>query len=97
MLDLYSIEAHQLVGHAAQACESFIATIPLLLTRAMVRFQDASLVYVIGLADFFRTPTNIGDRDGTTVEMVLFAGASYFVICVVASSLVKGLQKKVAA
>jgi glutamate/aspartate transport system permease protein len=28
--------------------------------------------------------------------MVLFAGACYFVICVVASSLVKGLQKKVA-
>ena len=50
----------------------------------------------ISLADFFRTATNIGDRDGTNVEMVLFAGACYFVICVIASSLVKGLQKKVA-
>jgi glutamate/aspartate transport system permease protein len=76
--------------------QAFRAMVPLLLTQAIVLFQDTSLVYVISLADFFRTAANIGDRDGTIVEMVLFAGACYFVICVVASSLVKGLQKKVA-
>jgi len=76
--------------------QAFRAMVPLLLTQGIVLFQDTSLVYVISLADFFRTATNIGDRDGTTVEMVLFAGACYFVICVIASSLVKGLQKKVA-
>jgi glutamate/aspartate transport system permease protein len=76
--------------------QAFRAMVPLLLTQGIVLFQDTSLVYVISLADFFRTATNIGDRDGTTVEMVLFAGACYFVVCVVASSLVKGLQKKVA-
>ena len=76
--------------------QAFRAMVPLLLTQAIVLFQDTSLVYVISLADFFRTATNIGDRDGTTVEMVLFAGACYFVICVIASSVVKGLQKKVA-
>jgi glutamate/aspartate transport system permease protein len=76
--------------------QAFRAMVPLLLTQGIVLFQDTSLVYVISLADFFRTATNIGDRDGTNVEMVLFAGLVYFVICVVASSLVKGLQKKVA-
>lgn len=76
--------------------QAFRAMVPLLLTQAIVLFQDTSLVYVISLADFFRTAANIGDRDGTIVEMVLFAGACYFVICVVASSLVKSLQKKVA-
>ncbi|APR36941.1 glutamate/aspartate ABC transporter permease GltK [Paraburkholderia sp. SOS3] len=76
--------------------QAFRAMVPLLLTQAIVLFQDTSLVYVIGLADFFRTSANIGDRDGTSVEMVLFAGACYFVICVIASSLVKSLQKKVA-
>lgn len=75
--------------------QAFRAMVPLLLTQAIVLFQDTSLVYVISLADFFRTAANIGDRDGTTVEMVLFAGACYFVICSVASALVKGLQKKV--
>jgi glutamate/aspartate transport system permease protein len=76
--------------------QAFRAMVPLLLTQAIVLFQDTSLVYVISLADFFRTATNVGDRDGTTVEMVLFAGACYFVICVLASALVKSLQEKVA-
>ena len=76
--------------------QAFRAMVPLLLTQAIVLFQDTSLVYVISLADFFRTATNIRDRDDTSVEMVLFAGACYFVICVVASALVKSLQKKVA-
>jgi glutamate/aspartate transport system permease protein len=76
--------------------QAFRAMVPLLLTQAIVLFQDTSLVYVISLADFFRTATNIGDRDGTIVEMILFAGACYFVVCVIASSFVKGLQRKVA-
>ncbi|CAN7217924.1 glutamate/aspartate ABC transporter permease GltK [Trinickia sp. LjRoot230] len=76
--------------------QAFRAMVPLLLTQAIVLFQDTSLVYVISLADFFRTATNIGDRDGTMVEMVLFAGACYFVISLLASGIVKGLRKKVA-
>ena len=76
--------------------QAFRAMLPLLLTQAIVLFQDTSLVYVIGLADFFRTAANIGDRDGTLVEMVLFAGAGYFVVCVAASALVKKLQQRYA-
>jgi glutamate/aspartate transport system permease protein len=76
--------------------QAFRAMVPLLLTQAIVLFQDTSLVYVISLADFFRTSTNIGDRDGTMVEMILFAGACYFVLCSVASGVVTRLRKKVA-
>lgn len=76
--------------------QAFRAMVPLLLTQAIVLFQDTSLVYVIALADFFRTATNVGDRDGTMVEMILFAGAVYFVVCVIASGVVKALRKKVA-
>ena len=76
--------------------QAFRAMVPLLLTQAIVLFQDTSLVYVIGVGDFFRTATNIGDRDGTNVEMILTAGFGYFVICLLASNLVKALQKKVA-
>lgn len=68
------------------------ATVPLLLTQAIVLFQDTSLVYVIGLDDFFRTANNIADRDSTTVEMLLFAGAVYFLISILASAGVKALQ-----
>jgi glutamate/aspartate transport system permease protein len=76
--------------------QAFRAMVPLLLTQAIVLFQDTSLVYVISLADFFRTSTNIGDRDGTMVEMILFAGTCYFVLCSVASGVVTRLRKKVA-
>jgi len=82
--------------HLVVLPQAFRAMVPLLLTQGIVLFQDTSLVYVISMADFFRTATNIGDRDGTSVKMILFAGACYFLVCVVASALVKGLQKQVA-
>ena len=34
-------------------------------------------VYVLSLADFFRTASTIGERDGTQVEMILFAGGLF--------------------
>jgi glutamate/aspartate transport system permease protein len=39
----------------------------------------------------------VGNRDGTLVELLLFAGAVYFAFCFAASMLVRRLQKKVAA
>jgi glutamate/aspartate transport system permease protein len=77
--------------------QAFRRMIPLLLTQAIILFQDTSLVYVIGLAEFFGMAYNTGNRDGTLVEMLLFAGAVYFVICFGASMLVRVLQKKFAS
>ncbi|PVZ85937.1 amino acid ABC transporter permease [Serratia sp. S1B] len=74
--------------------QAFRAMVPLLLTQGIVLFQDTSLVYVLSLADFFRTATNIGERDGTQVEMVLFAGFVYFIISLAASALVSYLKKR---
>ncbi|SFU63743.1 glutamate/aspartate ABC transporter permease GltK [Xenorhabdus koppenhoeferi] len=74
--------------------QAFRAMTPLLLTQGIVLFQDTSLVYVLSLADFFRTATNIGERDGTQVEMVLFAGIVYFVFSFAASMLVNYLKKR---
>lgn len=74
--------------------QAFRAAAPLLLTQAIILFQDTSLVYVIGLSDFFTIASNIGARDGTTVELTLFAGACYFVVCTATSALVKPLQRR---
>jgi len=76
--------------------QAFRRMIPLLLTQAIILFQDTSLVYVMGLADFFGVAYNTGDRDGTLVELILFSGAVYLVICFVASILVRKMQKKIA-
>ena len=67
--------------------------VPLLLTQAIVLFQDTSLVYVSALADFFGAAHKVGDRDGRLVELLLFAGAVYFVMCFALSRLVQRLQK----
>ena len=69
---------------------------PLLLTQSIILFQDTSLVYVIAVADFFGAAYRVGDRDGRLVEMLLFAGAAYFVVSYLGSSLVKRFQRKVA-
>jgi glutamate/aspartate transport system permease protein len=77
--------------------QAFRRMVPLLLTQAIILFQDTSLVYVIGLAEFFGVAYNTGNRDGTLVEMLLFAGAVYFVISFGASMLVRTLQGKIAS
>lgn len=76
--------------------QAFRIMTPLLLTQGIVLFQDTSLVYVIGLADFFRTATNIGVTTGLQVQMVLLAGLVYFVICFCVSWCVVLLKKRMA-
>jgi glutamate/aspartate transport system permease protein len=68
--------------------------IPLLLTQAIILFQDSTLVYVINLDDFFRKAYNIGNTVGTLNELILFAGAVYLVICTLASGCVRQLHRK---
>jgi glutamate/aspartate transport system permease protein len=77
--------------------QAFRRMIPLLLTQAIILFQDTALVYVIGLAEFFGVAYNTGNRDGTLVELLLFAGAVYFLICFGASFFVRNLQRKLAS
>ena len=74
--------------------QAFRNMLPVLLTQTIILFQDTSLVYVSALADFFGAAYKVGDRDGRLVEMLLFAGAVYFVVCYSASQIVKRLQKK---
>lgn len=76
--------------------QAFRNMVPLLLTQAIILFQDTSLVYVSALADFFGAAYKVGERDGRIVELLLFAGAVYFVLCYAASYAVRRLQKRVA-
>jgi glutamate/aspartate transport system permease protein len=76
--------------------QAFRNMIPLLLTQAVILFQDTSLVYVSGLLDFFGVANMVGTRDGRSVELLLFAGAVYFAISYAVSSLVRSLQRRLA-
>jgi glutamate/aspartate transport system permease protein len=72
--------------------QAFRNMAPLLLTQSVILFQDTSLVYVSALADFFGAAQKVGERDGRIVEMLLFAGAVYFLVSFAASSLVRRWQ-----
>ena len=92
--------AHALGMSYAQAMrlvilpQAFRNMVPLLLTQGIILFQDTSLVYVSSLADFFGVSYQVGSRDGRLVELLLFAGAGYFIISFSASLLVKHFQKR---
>lgn len=75
--------------------QAFRNMVPLLLTQAIVLFQDTALVYVIAIADFFGSAYGIGERSGRLVELLLFAGAVYFLICFIASLCVRFFSRKV--
>ncbi len=74
--------------------QAFKAMMPILLTQCIVIFQDTSLVYVIALGDFFRRATSIGERDGTLVQMLLFAGLVYWIICSLLTLFVKFMKSR---
>ena len=75
--------------------QAFRRMIPLLLTQAIILLQDSSLVYVIGLADFFGVAKNRAGSTGSQVEFILFAGAVYLVLCLTMSTIVRQLQKRI--
>lgn len=62
---------------------------PLILTKSIIIFQDTSLVYVISVSDFLGAATKIGQRDSRLIELYLFAGAVYFILCFAASKFVE--------
>lgn len=86
---------HQVMGYIVLP-QAFRSMAPLLLTQAIVLFQDTSLVYVLSITDFLGAASKIAQRDGRLVEMYIFAAVVYFVISFGASWLVKWLQRRTA-
>ena len=76
--------------------QAFRAMIPILLTQAIILFQDTSLVYVVGLRDFLVSAELVANRDQRLVEMYLFVALIYFIFCFAASMGVRHLQKRLA-
>ena len=76
--------------------QAFRNMIPIMLTQAIILFQDTSLVYVVGLKDFLGAASKGGQLSGRIVELYIFVALVYFVICFGASWLVKRLNEKIA-
>lgn len=74
--------------------QAFRNMLPVLLTQTIILFQDTSLVFVVGLADFMTTAVNVAQRDNRLFELYAFCAFVYFAMCYSASLYVKFLQKK---
>ena len=73
--------------------QAFRNMVPVLLTQAIVLFQDTSLVYVVGLKDFLTAADLIAVRDNRVVELYLTAAVVYFVLSIIASLWVRKLKR----
>lgn len=74
--------------------QAFRKMTPLLLQQSIILFQDSTMVYAIGLLDFFRTNYVRGDLMSLLTQYILFAGLVYFSISLIATYTVKKLQKR---
>lgn len=74
--------------------QAFRAMMPILLTQAIILFQDTSLVYVVGLRDFLVAADIVANRDNRLMEMYLTVALVYFVLCLMGQLCINKLQKK---
>lgn len=74
--------------------QAFRKMTPLLLQQTIILFQDSTMVYAIGLLDFFRTTYVRGDLMALLTPYILFAGLVYFTVSVIATFAVKKLQQR---
>lgn len=74
--------------------QAFRKMTPLLLQQSIILFQDSTMVYAIGLLDFFRTNYVRGDLMSLLTQYILFAGLVYFTVSLLATFLVKKLQQR---
>lgn len=65
--------------------QAFKNMVPALTTRTVIIFQDTSLAYVVGLREFLRRVNLVDTREGRSIELYLFAGLVYWVLCSVGS------------
>jgi glutamate/aspartate transport system permease protein len=77
--------------------QAFRNMLPIMLTQAIILFQDTSLVYVVGLRDFLGAASKGGQITGRIVELYVFVAVVFFLICFGASWLVKRVQARFAA
>lgn len=74
--------------------QAFRNMMPVMLTQAIILFQDTSLVYVVTLHDFMTSASIIAHRDLRIVEVYIFAACVYFAICFGASRLVNWFKSR---
>jgi glutamate/aspartate transport system permease protein len=58
---------------------------PALMSQAVMVYKTTSLIFVIGVVDFFRAATIVNDREFKSFEIYTFVALVYFVPCTIIS------------
>lgn len=74
--------------------QAFRNMIPILMSQAIVLFQDTALVYVVGLSDFLYSAEIIANSENRLMEMYITVAVVYFLLCSLAQFQVRLLQKR---
>ena len=74
--------------------QAFRNMIPILMSQAIVLFQDTALVYVVGLSDFLYSAEIIANSENRLMEMYVTVAIVYFALCSYAQFKVRNLQKR---
>jgi polar amino acid transport system permease protein len=93
------IEASRSTGMTFRQCFFYIVLpiairniLPALVNRFVALVMGTSLVYIIGVTEFFRAATNINNKLFLPYEIFLFVGIVYFVLCYSLSLFARKLQ-----
>ena len=76
--------------------QAFRNMIPILVSQAIVLFQDTALVYVVGLSDFLYSADIVANSENRLMEMYITVAIVYFALCSWGQFQVRNLQKKFA-
>ena len=76
--------------------QAFRNMIPILISQAIVLFQDTALVYVVGLSDFLYSADIIANSENRLMEMYVTVAIVYFALCSWAQFQVGKIQKRFA-
>lgn len=68
--------------------------IPVFLTRFVALFMGTSLLYIIGVVEFFRAATIVTSREFRPVELYAFVALVYFVLCFAMSEVAAWLGRR---
>lgn len=76
--------------------QAFRNMVPVLLTQAIILFQDTSLVYVVGVKDFLVSADLVANRENRILEMFTTVAGVYLIMCLSGSILIRKLQRRYA-
>jgi His/Glu/Gln/Arg/opine family amino acid ABC transporter permease subunit len=74
--------------------QAFDNMTPALINQAVMVFKTTSLVYIIGVIDFFRAATLVNNRVFRPYEIYLFVGLVYLIPATLFSQLSRALEKR---